>query len=59
MANLLDIASGKVEYQSLPACGVLKEKSFRVPKVVPKRVSPQGLISWVSTRTQRAREVYD
>ena len=49
----------RVEYQSLPACGVFFEKSFRVPKVVPKRVSPLGLISWVSIRTRRAREVYD
>ena len=33
-------------------------KFFRA-KVVPRRVSPLGPISRVSTRTQRAREVYD
>ena len=33
--------AGKVVFTMLPACGIFLEKSFRVPKVVPKIESYQ------------------
>ena len=44
--NVYVLSTWRDGYQSLPACCIFLEKSFRVPKVVPKNYLLDMLFNW-------------